>query len=259
AQLFHQLQVSSRSPFRSYSSFYAWFSHYGKAYSIPINGIDVPQYDRVKDEEVAKCVQHLFITATRQELGFEHEPEDKVHYIELHPDTKHAYNALLEDCVIETSVGTIVADNTSKLRTALHQIEGGTIKIDDEYKLLRNDEKLQYVLKHWGDTEDLVIMYHFKSELTKLSAVFKKARLLQATSYAEGVDLSMHKHLVIYSQDYSTAKHTQRRARQANMNRKEPITVHFLLVKKAISDQVYRTVCLNKKNYVDSVFERTKL
>ena len=69
----------------------------------------------------------------------------------------------------------------------------------------------------------------------------------------------MYKHLVIYSQNWSTAQHTQRRARQANKERKEPILVHFLLMKNAISDQVYKTVALNKRNFVDSVFKRTKV
>jgi ERCC4-related helicase len=102
-------------------------------------------------------------------------------------------------------------------------------------------------------------MYNYKAELTKLQQHFKNAVLLQGTSYAEGVDLSGHKHLVIYSQDFSTARHTQRRARQANVNRTLPINVHFLLVKKAISDEVYKTVSVNKKNYVDSVFGASKL
>lgn len=259
AQLFHQLQVSSFSPFRSYKTFYGWHEHYGKPYTIKVNGFDLAQYDRVKDEEVIKATQHLFITATRAELGFEHEPEDKVHYIDLHDDTKYAYNELLKHQIIETSAGTIVADSVSKLRTSLHQIEGGTIKIGESYHVLNNREKVDYVLKHFGDTEDLVIMYNYKAELTKLQAYFKKARLLQGTSYAEGVDLSMHKHLVVYSQDFSTARHTQRRARQANMERREPIIVHFLLVKKAISEEVYKTVSVNKKNYVDSVFKGAKL
>ena len=69
----------------------------------------------------------------------------------------------------------------------------------------------------------------------------------------------MYKYLVIYSQNWSTAQHTQRRARQANKMRKEPIVVHFLLAKKAISDQVYKMVAINKKNFVDSVFKRTKV
>jgi hypothetical protein len=259
AQLFHQLQVSSFSPFRSYANFYAWFSHYGKAYTIKVNGFDLAQYDRVKDEEIVKATQHLFIKATRAELGFEHEPTDQVHYVELSADTKYAYNELLTHKLIETSAGVIVADNISKLRTSLHQIEGGTIKIDNTYHVLRNQEKIDYIKKHFKDSNELVIMYNYKAELTKLQQHFKNAVLLQGTSYAEGVDLSGHKHLVIYSQDFSTARHTQRRARQANVNRTLPINVHFLLVKKAISDEVYKTVSVNKKNYVDSVFGASKL
>lgn len=259
AQLYHQLQVSSFSPFRSYSSFYAWHMHYGKPYTIKVNGFDLAQYDRTKDDEIIAATKHLFITATRAELGFEHEPEDQVHYIDLHEDTKFAYNELLQHQIIETSAGTIVADSVSKLRTSLHQIEGGTIKMGEAYHVLNNSEKVDFILKRFGDTKDLVIMYNYKAELTKLEAAFKNARLLQGTSYAEGVDLSMHKHLVIYSQDFSTARHTQRRARQANMERREPIIVHFLLVKKAISEEVYKTVSVNKKNYVDSVFKGAKL
>ena len=72
--------------------------------------------------------------------------------------------------------------------------------------------------------------------------------------------MMMHiKHLIIYSQDFSTARHTQRRARQANMNRDEPIIVHYLLVKGGISEQVYNTVTINKTNYVDLLFERKEL
>lgn len=260
SQLYHQLQVSSHSPFRSYANFYSWHNAYGKPYTIKIMGNDVCQYDRVREAEVEAAVSHLFITATRAELGFEHEPTDVLHYVTLDDDTKFAYNELLQHKLIEfSSAGMVVCDNTSKLRTVLHQLEGGTVKNNDVGYVLANREKVDYILRTFGDSKDLVIMYNYKAELTKLEAVFRNALLLQATSYAEGIDLSMYKHLVIYSQDFSTARHTQRRARQANMDRKEAITVHFLLVKKALSEQVYKTVSLNKVNYVDSLFEKVKL
>jgi ERCC4-related helicase len=88
---------------------------------------------------------------------------------------------------------------------------------------------------------------------------FKNARILQGTSYAEGVDLSMYETLIIYSMDYSTAKYSQRKARQANMARVDDINVIYLLMKGAISDQVYTTVCENNKNYVDSYFINSTL
>lgn len=255
-QLFHQFALSSWSPWYKHTNFYNWFQLYGKPYQIEVGGIMRTQYDRVKSDMIENCVKHLFITKTRAELGFEHEPEDQLHYIELAGNTKAVYNVLVKDGIIPLSVGVLVADNPSKLRTSLHQLEGGTIKIDNNYFTLGNTEKIDYILKVFGDSKDLVIMYNFKQEAIKLATYFKNATILQATSYAEGVDLHKFANLVIYSQDYSTARHTQRRARQCNMKRNTPINIHFLLVAKGISSQVYKTVSVNKKNYVDSRFSK---
>lgn len=255
-QLFHQLAISDWSPWSQYKNFYRWFDVYGIPYSIRIEGIETKQYNKTKD--IAwEHVKHLFVTKTRAELDFEHEPEDKLHYVELSEYTKSLYNTLLKDRIVYNIVGDepLVCDTQAKYRVALHQIEGGTIKLGTNYHHLQNKEKIDYILATWGDTSELVIMFNYKAEETKLLRYFKQAKLLQATSFAEGVDLSMYKHLVIYSQDFSTARHTQRRARQANKQRKEPIVVHFLLVKKAASERVYKTVSINKKNFVDTVFE----
>jgi len=268
--LFHQFKLSSWTPW-PYNTFYSWFREYGIPHTIKVHDKDVAQYTTVKDEKIIKEISHLFITKTRKELGFEHEPEDVIHYIELGDETKLAYNQLLEYKVLEIRDICLVADTTMKLRSSLHALEGGTLKhwkwamvkgerkkVDD-YLILANDEKIQYILKTWGDTDDLVIMYQYKGEKTKLGAAFTRAKILQATSFAEGVDLSAYGHLVIYSQDWSTARHSQRRARQANMARETEIKVHFLIVKKAVSSQVYKTVLVNKRNFVDSVFIRDKL
>jgi hypothetical protein len=133
-------------------------------------------------------------------------------------------------------------------------LEGGVAKVETTYLVLPNDEKVEFILTNFGDSPDVVIMYQYIAEATKLKAAFKHATILQATSYAEGVDLSSYTHLIIYSQDWSTARHAQRRARQANMARKTPIKVHFLLSSKAISEQVYMAVAKNKVNYIDSLY-----
>ncbi len=258
-QLYHQLDLSTWSPFNDFRKFYIWFDTYGKPYNIPINGINIPQYDRVDVEAVLDCVKHLFITATRKELDFKHEPNDCVHIIELEPNTKYVYNELIQHSIVELTIGMLVCDTSPKLRTSLHQIEGGTIKINDDRYLLTNSEKIDFILNKFGDNGSLVIMYNYIAEKKKLEEVFKEALILQATSFAEGVDLHKYDDLVIYSQDFSTARHTQRRARQCNKNRDKPINVHYLLVKGAISSQVYKTVSVNKKNFVDSVFDRSTI
>lgn len=258
-QLYHQLALSSYSPWRKYPTFYSWFKTFGKPYTIEINGIAINQYDKCHVSMVMECCEHLFITKTRKELGFKHEPKDQLHYVTLGESTRAVYNELIEHNIVELKAGMLVCDTKPKLRYSLHMLEGGVAKIGDRDIVLANCEKADYIRAEFGDTKDLVIMYNYIAEGEKLRKQFKYAKILQATSFAEGVDLSMHKDLVIYSQDFSTARHTQRRARQANKKREDPITVHYLLVKKATSEQVYKTVSINKKNFVDSVFDRTTI
>ena len=280
--LFHQFKLSSWSPWRRYASFYNWFKDYGKPYTIELYGKDVNKYDKALDSKIANESAHLFISRTRAELGFTHEPEDEVHYVELTKETKARYNELLKDKVLTfTGKYMIVADTIAKLRSSLHMLEGGSTKITMQHSIkgclkvvkekledlylyhnyvnLNNTEKIDYIKATWGDTEDVCIMYNYIAEGIILREHFQHAEVLQATSYAEGVDLHHIEHLIIYSQDFSTARHTQRRARQASKDREWPITVHFLLVKGGISEQVYKTVSVNKKNYVDSCFTKERL
>jgi len=256
AQLFHQFNMSKYSPFDSFPNFYKWFNKYGIPEVVYTGHGQAIKYDKVKDE-VWQMVKHLFITKTRKELGFKHEPEDIIHWVKLSEDTLNLYDECEATEMLEVDGEEVPLDSSMKLRTTLHQIESGVYKkVDGSSGLLKNAEKIEAILRDFGDTKDLVIMYHYQAELIKLQKYFKNALLLQGTSYAEGVDLSDYQHLVILSQDFSTAKHSQRRARQANKNRNSSIKVHFYLVKGAISEQVYTTVSVNKKNFIDKMYHR---
>lgn len=265
-QLYHQFALSSFSPWKSYKNFYDWFREYGIPETIYVGGgQEANSYDKTQSERIKKEVAKFFITKTRQASGFEHEPEDKVHYIELSEATKNTYNILLKNGYYEFLDGDeIVADTVGGLRANLHQLEGGGCKIVhiknkkkvSEPKILPNQEKIDYIKEHWGDTNKIGIMYQYHSEGLKLREHFKHAEIYQGDSYAEGVDLSHLEHLIIYSQSFRTSKHSQRRARQANKKRDTPIIVHYLLVEGAISEDVYVTVSINKKDYIDTVFER---
>lgn len=262
--LYHQFALCAWSPWRDYQNGYHWFKEYGVKHRIYVYDREVEQYDTFEDERILAEVDHLFVSKTRAELGFEHEPEDVLHYVNLMDSTRKLYNKIVKDKVAELKGYQILYDTPMKLKTALHQLEGGAAKatvIADEKKrsiplVLENTEKIDYIMQVWGDSPDVVIMYQYIAEGIKLRTHFQNAVILQATSFAEGVDLSEYQHLIIYSQDFKTSKHSQRRARQANKKRKDPIKVHFLLVEGAVSEQVYETVSINKENFVDSVFKR---
>ena len=256
--LYNQLALSDWSPFKKYPNFYRWFEYFGIPHKIRTSYGLQETYSKCKDI-VWREAKHLFITYTRKELDFEHEPEDVVHFYELDEETKKLYNNCLEDLVFDNGDLEFLLDSSRKLRTTLHQLEGGVAKDMENYHILPNGEKIRAILEDFGDSERNVLMYHYKAEKLKLERVFKHTRLLQGTSYAEGVDLSMYDNLIIYSQDFSTSRHSQRRARQANMNRTDPIKVHFYLVEGGISAQVYKTVSVNKTNFIDSMFFKETL
>ena len=257
-QLYHQFALSSYTPWKLFSTFFNWFKLYGIPDTIFIAGQSKNVYTTTDEALVKASCDHLFITATRKSLDFEHEPEDELHFITLDSQTREFYNILINDRILELpGLPELVCDTPMKLRTSLHMLEGGAAKIEDLYVVLDNQEKIDYIKTTWGDKSNVAIFYNYIAEGQKLAKHFEHAKILQATSNAEGIDLSHMEHLVIYSQDFSTARHTQRRARQANMNRATAITVHFLLVDQAVSDQVYKTVSINKTNFVDTVFDRT--
>ena len=288
-QLYPQFALSKWSPWKSYLDYYSWFKDYGIPETVWISGREITTYNKAKSEKSKADVAHLFLTKTRKELDFEYEPTDKIHYIDLDVRTKGLYNELMKDRVIQLPDVDLelIADTPMKMRTALHMLEGGVAKLSnipeavanrvpeniastfnindretrsgDLYIVLQNEEKCRFIQEIWGDTDDIIIYYNYIAEKIKLSAYFKNARILQATSNAEGIDLAHYETMIIYSQDFRTAKHTQRRARQASQHRDSKITVHFLLTRDAVSEQVYERVSINKENFVDTVFERIEL
>lgn len=255
--LFNQFRLSFWTPWR-YINFYKWFEVYGMSNMTRTPYGLKETYTKCKPEAY-ESVKHLFITYTRAQLDFEHEPEDILHYVELDNSTKELYNGAMNDEVLVVNGRTIPLDSPMKLRTTLHMLEGGVAKDVDSYLILNNKEKIDAILRDFGDTKSTAIMYNYIAEGNKLREHFNLATILQGTSNAEGVDLSMFDNLIIYSQDFSTARHSQRRARQANKKRGTPIKVHFYLVNGAVSSQVYKTVSVNKTNFIDTYFNREGL
>lgn len=239
--IYHQMSISKWTPFK-YKNFYDFFRVYGVPYYIRAMGREIRQYDKFKPELLDK-INEFTIYMTQEEAGIDIQATDKVHYVELDDNTKKLYNELQKEQIIELNHDIhIVCDTTMKLRVALHQIESGVIKVDDEYIELGNTEKIDYIKRTFGDSEDVGIMCHFIGERQLLQKYFKKAKIYSSNAHAEGVDLSHLKHFVILSSDYSGSKFIQRRDRIINTNGSNTTVVNHILVRKAISEQVYKQV-----------------
>lgn len=253
--IFHQMCISKYNPFR-YNNFYEFFSVYGVPYYIKIAGVDRAQYDKHKPELLAE-INKFTVYMTQEDAGISSDVQavDIVHYITLNDETKALYNTLQRDQIIPIGGRELVCDSIMKLRTSLHMMESGVAKIGNDYIDLGNREKINYVLEKFGDKKDVGIMAHFIGERNILEGIFTKAKIYSSNAHSEGVDLSHLKSFIIFSSDYSGSKFIQRRERIINTEGSNTLEVHHLLVRKAISDQVYRRVS-KKQDFNNQTYKR---
>lgn len=259
--IYHQCFITKYSPFQ-FKNFYAFHREWGIPSSQFIAGRELKLYNKTKPELIEE-INKFSVFMTQSDAGINLQATDELHYIELDERTKKMYNHLQKNKIIKfydvnNEVVELICDSTMKLRTSLHSLEGGTVKMNDKYYEVGNLEKINYIKKHFGDTEDISIMSHFVHERELLKKHFKNAAIYSSNANAEGTDLSHSKYFIIYSSDYSGAKHIQRRERIININGSNTLKVIFLLVKGAISQQVY-AVTSKKLDFNNAMFKRVEL
>ena len=259
--IFHQCFITKYNPF-DFKNFYAFHKEWGIPASQFIAGRELKLYNKTKPELIDE-INKFSVFMTQSDAGINLQAVDELHYIDLDDRTKKMYNHLQKNKIIKfydvnNEVIELICDSTMKLRTSLHSLEGGTIKMNDKYYEVGNLEKIEYIKKHFGDTEDISIMSHFVHERELLKKHFKNAVIYSSNANAEGVDLSHSKYFIIYSSDYSGAKHIQRRERIININGSNTLKVIFLLVKGAISQQVYAATS-KKLDFNNAMFKRVEL
>ena len=260
--IYHQMFISKYTPFK-HKNFYRFHDEFGIKYYIKAQGRDIAQYDRFKPELLDR-INEFTVYMTQEDAGISRDLQavDKVHYVTLNESTKMLYNELQEHQIASVCSNDcrydLVCDSVMKLRTSLHMIESGVVKVDDQYLMLGNTEKVDYIKDTFGDSEDIGIMCHFVGERKLLEKEFKHAKIYSSSSHAEGVDLSHLKSFIILSSDYSGAKFIQRRDRIINVNGSNTLEVHHILVKGAISEQVYKKVS-KKEDFNNSTYARTAI
>jgi hypothetical protein len=253
SQAYHPLYLSEWSPFQ-HKNFYAWHKEFGIDTEIYMHGRAIKQYNLTNESVIRSILSKYMITGTRQEVGFEHEPEDKIHIVELDTKTKVRINAIKKDKVL--SEIDFSADSSMREINGIYQLSGGGVTTDIDEYLHLSSEKIDYIHSNF-DINNTAIMCHYIQERERLKSIFP--HVYSSTSDAEGVDLSHFENLIIYSQNFSTSKHSQRRARQANIKRDTPIVVHFLIADAGIDRYVYESVSKKQENFTARVYTQPGL
>lgn len=252
--IFHQMTISKYKPFK-HKSFYDFHREFGEPYYIKAAGREINQYDRYKDSLIP-YINQFTIYMTQEDAGIDISMQaiDKIHIVDLNQGTKDLYNKLQVDKIAIIDGKELVCDSVMKLRTSLHMLESGVAKIGDEYIDLGNREKVDYIKANFGDSKDTGIMCHFVGERQILEKEFNYAQIYSSSAHAEGIDLSHLKNFIILSSDYSGSKFIQRRDRIININGSASLVVHHIMVKNAISEQVYKKVS-KKEDFNNSTYE----
>jgi len=256
--IYHQLKLSDWTPLK-FINFYRFFDRYGIPHKTRTPYGLQETYSKYQTEDVLKQIEHLFNFKTRQDVGIEHEPTVNLVEVPLCDTTTELIKEWKENKVLELQGETILGDSDPKVRTVHYQLEGGTIKTDDGYIVLKDRDKIDYIQENY-DVQNIAIMAHFIAEREILRAYFPETPIYSSDGHAEGVDLSHISKLIVYSMSFKTSKHTQRVARQANHERKTPIVVDVLVCDKpAIGKAVYDTVAIKETNFIKNSYERAVL
>ena len=256
--IYHQLKLSAWTPFKSYKNFYEWFRMYGVSHMTRTPHGLVETYTKYQDELILKSIDHLFDFKTRKDVGIEHEPQANVVVVPMGTTNKGLIKQLQDTSIINFPDGTqVMCDSPMKERTVHYQIEGGTIKTEEGY-IKCGFDKIAYIRDNY-DTKEIAIMAHFVAERVELEKAFPEAKIYSSDGHAEGVDLSDIEKLLVYSMSFKTSKYTQRLARQANHERKQPIVVDILVCNQpAIGMEVYKAVAIKKENFDKNSYERVR-
>ena len=263
AQIYHQLYVSHKTPFRAYRSFYNWHKVFGTPATIYTSYGEAKDYSIVDFSKIKEYIKPLLLTYTQKEAGFNSNIKEKILRVPIKESTIKLANRLKKDLVVEGKDEVLLADTGVKLMSKLHQLYSGTVKFESGNSKVIDYSKAEYIKKNF-EGKKLAIFYKFKEELNAINSVLDvtqdieefnttdKHIALQIVSGREGINLSKADFIIMYNIDFSAVSYWQARDRMTTIKRSNNI-VYWLFSIGGIEDKIYKAV-MNKKNYTTQTF-----
>lgn len=273
SQLFHQFWVSSYTPFPNYNSFYAWAKDYVNLKKKYVFNRSINDYSFANYELIKENTNHLFLSYTQKEAGFESIVEEEVHYVTMEHTTYKFADKLKKDKIAINAEGHVVKGDTAvKLMNKLHQVYSGTVIIDEPQRSAKvfDYNKANYI-KDKFEGKKIAIFYKFIAEFYAIQYVFGTKLIFDAKTFnestdadavfcsqivsgREGINLSSADDLIFYNIDFSAVSYWQSRARIQTKDRTKESKIHWIFSLNGIEDKIYKAV-LDKKDYTLSHFK----
>jgi hypothetical protein len=267
SQMYHQMWVSSRSPWCTYTNFYQWAKGYVDVKQKRIGTHIINDYSKGVEGKIMGEVKHLMVTMTQEESGFKSTVEEEILEVEMSDRTKMLCSKIEKDLVIEGNDELILADTPAKLQSKLHQLWSGTIKFESGNRMVLDTSKVDFIVDRFKGKK-IAIFYKFIAEwdalkdrlgdkltdsIEEFNADPDKWIALQIVSGREGTNLSKADYLIMYNIDFSATSYWQARDRMTVKDRLQN-KVYWIFSKGGIERFVHKAVS-RKKNYTLKVFK----
>ena len=139
----------------------------------------------------------------------------------------------------------------------VHQLCGGTVKVEEGEAIVIDMSKAEYIKEHFAGKK-VAIFYKYVAEMAALKWVFNDRIITdpmefnkagndvvfisQIQSGREGINLSTADCLIMYNIDFSAVSYWQARARLQTKDRKEDAIVYWLFFTGGIEEKIYKVV-----------------
>jgi hypothetical protein len=271
SQLFHQMWVSSFSPFKAYKNFYAWAKDYVDIRQKYLYGKTINDYSCGNQSLIEKETNHLFIAYTQEEAGFTELVKETILYVDMQPSTYKFCERLRIDKIMTNKEGvSVLADTSVKLMQKLHQAFSGTIIVDEPKVEARvyDYTKAEYIRDRFAG-QKIAIFYKFKAEAMALRWILGKVYddpmefnnadsgvfISQIVSGREGIRLDTADALIMYNIDFSATSYWQSRARIQTKDRIKEAQLYWIFARGGIEDKIYKAV-MDKRDYTLAHFRK---
>lgn len=267
SQMFHQLSVSSYSPFREYATFYKWANDYVIVTKKRIGAREINDYSKVREDRFKSKVNHLIYSLTQKEAGFQSLSQTKIKTVPLDEGIKMLMFKLKKEGIVKHYDKVATVKGGADLINKLSQLSSGTLKFDDEENgTVLSTNKAEYIREEFGG-QKIAIYYYYKAEFEVLKSVFPNwtddpdafrdndgiVFLGQFKSKSKGVDLSSADALICYNVPFSYELNYQTSARIQTFTRTKPSTMYYLFSEGGIESKVYKAV-KSKRNFTSSYY-----
>jgi hypothetical protein len=273
SQRFHQLWISSYSPYKKYSNFYKWANDFVSVKKKFLSGLSINDYSSAKRDEIEATSGHLFINFSQVDAGFIQPVEEEVLLVRMTPQIYKLADLLIKNRVYTTKSGmTILAATAAALQQKIHQIYSGTVKVEqpaDMSAVVLDKSKVDFIRQHF-EGKKIAIFYKFVAEAIMIRAHLGRpitespesfnahpglVFIAQIQSGREGINLSTADALVFLNIDFSAVSYWQSRARLQSKDRATPAKVFYVFAENGIEQKIFEAVQA-KKDYTLFYFKR---